>query len=85
MVSIPFKIFCKIYYKSLTLDDNNEKLNELINNILEDNADYKYLEKTYLYVMIKRLQNSLNEILKKKNTFFPKNLLILIMNVIAKA
>ena len=51
-------------------DDNNEKLNELINNILEDNADYKYLEKTYLYVMIKRLQNSLNEILKKKNTFF---------------
>ena len=29
MVSIPFKIFCKIYYKSLTLDDNNEKLNEL--------------------------------------------------------
>ena len=56
-------------------DDNNEKLNELINNILEDNADYKYLEKTYLYVMIKRLQNSLNEILKKKNTkntFFSK-------------
>ena len=52
--------------------DNNEKLNELINNILEDNADYKYLEKTYLYVMIKRLQNSLNEILKKKNTFFSK-------------
>ena len=53
-------------------DDNNDKLNELINNILEDNADYKYLEKTYLYVMIKRLQNSLNEILKKKNTFFSK-------------
>ena len=53
-------------------DDNNEKLNELINNILEDNADYKYLEKTYLYVMIKRLQNSLNEILKKKDTFFSK-------------
>ena len=53
-------------------DDNNEKLNELINNILEDNADYKYLEKTYLYVMIKRLQSSLNEILKKKNTFFSK-------------
>ena len=56
-------------------DDNNEKLNELINNILEDNANYKYLEKTYLYVMIKRLQNSLNEILKKKNTkntFFSK-------------
>ena len=50
--------------------DNNEKLNELINNILEDNADYKYLEKTYLYVMIKRLQNSLNEILKKKDKFF---------------
>ena len=51
-------------------NDNNDKLNELINNILEDNPNYKYLEGTYLYIMIKRLSNSLNEILKMKNIFF---------------